>query len=300
MKNKNDRLVNWAILLTLALIWGTSFILIKRGLRSFSSTQIASLRVFITFMVLLPVSIRHLRKVGRNNITSLLIIGIIGNALPAYLYPAAQTRIDSSVAGMLNSLTPVFTLVFGIFIYRRRATLNQVAGILLGLIGAAGLLYRGDLSFDPYGLLIVLATLFYGISSNQVTRIKGMSGLAITSLAFFFIGPIAGINLVLSDFSAAMETDQWLLNLGYISILAIVGSALALALFNILIIRTSPVFAVTVTYLAPLISTMWGIADGEFITSFMIISVFCILAGVYMATRNNRIPVAKAEVKHEL
>lgn len=300
MKKFDSKLLNWSILIILALIWGTSFILIKRGLRSFSSTQVASLRVFITYLVLLPVSIRHIKKIGRENIASLLIIGIIGNALPAYLYPAAQTRIDSTVAGMLNSLTPVFTLFIGMFIYNRRATINQVSGIILGLIGAAGLLYRGDFTFDPSGLLIVLATLFYGVSSNQVTRIKGMNGLVITSLAFFFIGPVAGINLLLSDFSAALATDQWLLDLGYISLLAIIGSAFALAIFNILIIRTSPVFAVTVTYLAPVVSTLWGIVDGESVTPFMIISVFCILAGVYMSTRNNRVAVAKAEVNHEL
>jgi len=300
VKKIDSKLLNWVILITLALIWGTSFILIKRGLRSFSSTQVASLRVFITYLVLLPVSLRHIRKVDRNNIASLLIIGIIGNALPAYLYPAAQTRIDSTVAGMLNSLTPVFTLFIGIFIYKRKATLNQVSGIILGLIGAAGLLYRGDFSFDPTGLLIVLATLFYGISSNQVTRIKGMNGLVITSLAFFFIGPVAGINLLMSDFTTAIATDQWLLNLGYIALLAVIGSAFALAIFNILIIRTSPVFAVSVTYLAPVVSTMWGKADGEFITPFMIISVFCILAGVYLSTRNKRLAVAKAEITHEL
>lgn len=295
----NSKLVNWCILLILALIWGTSFILIKRGLQSFSSFQVASLRVFITYLVLLPVAIKHLKRVGKENILSLIIIGVIGNAIPAYLYPAAQTRIDSTVAGMLNSLTPVFTLFIGIFIYNRKATWRQVSGILVGLVGAAGLLYRNDFTFDPTGLLIVLATFFYGISSNQVTRIKKMNGLVITSLAFFFIGPIAGSYLLFSDFSPALETEHWLRNLGYIALLAVMGSALALALFNILIIRTSPVFAVTVTYLAPIVSTIWGFADGEYVTSFMIISVFCILAGVYMTNRNSRAIVAKPGIINE-
>lgn len=276
-------LINWSILVILSLIWGTSFILIKRGLESFNSMQIASLRIFISYLFLMPIAIKNLGRINSGNIFSLLIIGFLGNAIPAFLYPSAQTRIDSSVAGMLNSLTPVFTLVLGLLIYGRKVKGSQVAGIVLGFIGAAGLLYRGSFRFELIGLLIVLATLFYGISSNQVTRIKGLNGLVITSLAFFIVGPIAGIILATSDFSAAMATEHWIRNLGYIAILSIFGSGIALALFNILIQRTTPIFAVSVTYLAPVIAALWGISDGENVTSFMIISVICILSGVYLS-----------------
>ena len=186
---------------------------------------------------------------------------------------------------MLNSLTPVFTLVIGIALYSRKAILRQVLGILLGFIGAAGLLYKGSFSFDTYGLLIVLATFFYGISSNQVTRLKGINGLVITSLAFLFIGPFAGINLLLSDFSAVVETEHWVRNFAFIGILSIFGSGLALAIFNVLILRTTPVFASSVTYLIPIIASLWGLFDGEDITSSMIISVICILVGVYLTSR---------------
>ena len=287
-----QKLINWSILILLSLIWGSSFILMKKGLRSFNSIQIASLRIFISYLFLLPVALSNIRRINRGNILSLIIIGFIGSAFPAFLYPFAQREIDSSVAGMLNSLTPLFTLLTGIIIYRRQAKWNQVAGIMLGLTGAAGLLYRGSLSFDVMGLLIVLATFFYGISTNQVTLIKGMNGVVITSLAFFIIGPFAGISLLVSDFGPALETENWLQNLGFISILSIFGSGIALMLFNVLIIRTSPVYAVTVTYLAPLVSTLWGFYDGESITPFMIISVICILAGVYLTIR--RKPGSKA------
>lgn len=280
-----DKLINWSILILLSLTWGSSFILMKKGLRSFDSLQIASLRIFISYIFLMPVALLHLRKINRRNIISLIIIGLVGNALPAFLYPFAQREIESSVAGMLNALTPLFTLLTGITLYRRKARWNQVAGILLGLAGAAGLLYRGSFSFDPRGLLIVLATFFYGISSNQVTLIKNINGIVITALAFFIIGPFAGISLLASDFGPAMETENWLRNLGFIAILSVFGSGIAVALFNILILRTSPVYAVTVTYLAPVISTLWGHSDGEVITPFMIISVICILAGVYLTIR---------------
>jgi drug/metabolite transporter (DMT)-like permease len=298
MKGKPD-LLNWLIMVFLSLIWGSSFILMKRGLESFNAMQIGSLRIFITFIVLLPVALHHIKRINRNNILSLIIIGAVGNALPAVLFPAAQTRLDSAVAGMLNSLTPLFTLLVGISLFKRKATWHQVAGIILGLTGAAGLLYRGNFTFDVAGLLIVLATFFYGISSNQVTRIKGMNGLVITSLAFLFTGPFAGINLLLTDYSNVAESSEWIRNLGFIIILAVMGSAIALVLFNILIIRTSPLFATTVTYMAPLVSTMWGATDGEIITSSMIISVFCILGGVYLTSRGKRPSLIKAELTNE-
>lgn len=285
---KSTRALNLLILIILAFIWGTSFILIKKGLESFNSFQIASLRIFISFVFLLPIAIRNIKHINRKNIGSFLIIGFIGSAFPAFLYPAAQTNIDSSVAGMLNSLTPVFTLIFGIFFYSRKAKTHQVLGILLGFIGAAGLLYKGSFSFNTYGLYIVLATTFYGISSNQVAQLKNINGMIITSLAFLFIGPIAGINLLVSDFSEAVQTAHWLRNLGYIAILSIFGSGLALALFNILILRTNPVFASSVTYLIPIVAALWGIIDSEPITSFMIISVICILGGVYLATLRSK------------
>ena len=149
-----DKLINWSILILLSLIWGTSFILMKKGLRSFDAIQIASLRIFISYIFLLPVAIANIRKIKRDNLLSLIIIGLIGNALPAFLYPFAQRRIDSSVAGMLNALTPLFTLLIGILLYSRKARWSQVAGILIGLAGAAGLLYRDSFSFDPLGLLL--------------------------------------------------------------------------------------------------------------------------------------------------
>jgi len=285
MSNRNTTL-NWVILILLSLIWGTSFILIKRGLESFNSFQIASLRIFISYIFLLPVALKNLRKFSSGNIYSLLIIAFIGNAFPAILYPAAQTRIESSVAGMLNSLTPLFTLLLGIFLYNKKASGLQVTGIVLGFIGAAGLLYKGSFRFEQIGLLIVLATMFYGISSNQVTRIKGLNGLVITSLAFFLIGPFAGISLLFSDFSEVITSENWVRHLGYIAVLSVFGSGIAVALFTVLIQRTSPIFAVSVTYLAPIIAAIWGIIDGEDVTSFMIISVFCILSGVYLTNRN--------------
>jgi len=276
---------HWIILAILSLIWGTSYIFMKKGLESFSSFQIGSLRIFITFLCLLPIAIRNLHKLNRKNIGSVFIIGLMGNAIPAFLFPIAQTRISSSLAGMLNSLSPVFTLIIGILVYNRHAIKTQITGIIIGLIGAAGLLYDGSFTFNFYGLFVVLATILSGFSSNEVSKVNGINGLQMTALSFFVVSPIAIIYLLFSDFSAAVETENWLRNLGCIVLLAILGSAVALALFYLLIRETSPVYASTVSYFIPLIATVWGLADNEHLTSSMLISVIFIFAGVFIINR---------------
>jgi drug/metabolite transporter (DMT)-like permease len=282
---QEKKIWHWLVLALLSLIWGTSYILMKKGLESFSTLQIASLRVFITFICLLPVAIKNIVKINKENILSLAIIGFLGNGIPAFLFPMAETRIDSSLAGMLNSLSPVFTLIIGMVVYKRKGIKTQIAGVLLGFIGAVGLLYDKSFSFNYYGLFVVLATVLYAFSANEVSRIKGMNGLQITSLAFFLIGPIAIIHLLCTDFSAAIHTENWLRNLGFIAILAIMGSATALAIFYFLIRDTSPVFASIVTYFIPVIAILWGLNDHEHFTLMMLFSFLIILAGVYIINK---------------
>jgi len=283
--SEKRKIWHWLVLALLSLIWGTSYILMKKGLQSFSSAQIGSLRILITFICLSPVAFKHIRKLNRSNILSVFLIGLMGSAIPAFLFPLAETRISSSLAGMLNALSPVFTLLLGIFIYKRKAIKTQIAGIFLGLIGAVGLLYSDSFSINYYGLFVVLATLMYGFSSNEVSKVKGLNGIQIAALSFFLTSPIAIIYLLFSDMSAAMHTKDWLLNLGYIAILAVFGSAVALALFYILIRDTSPVFAATVTYFIPIIATIWGFSDNEQFTLSMLVSMLIIFAGVYIINR---------------
>jgi drug/metabolite transporter (DMT)-like permease len=276
---------HWLVLATLSLIWGTSYILMKKGLESFSASQVGSLRILITFACLLPIALRNLRHLNRTNILSIIIIGLFGSVFPAFLFPLAETKISSSLAGMLNSLSPVFTLVFGITIYKRKVIKTQIAGVFLGLIGAAGLLYTGSFTFNMYGLLVVLATIMYGLSSNEVSKVKGLNGIRITALSFFVTSPVAIIYLMFSDLSAPMHTENWVKNLCFIAILAILGSATALAIFYVLIRDTTPVFAATVTYFIPIVATLWGFADNEHFSSSMIISVVFIFAGVFIINR---------------
>jgi drug/metabolite transporter (DMT)-like permease len=278
---------HWIVLAVLSLIWGTSYILIKKGLESFSVFQVGSLRILITFFCLLPIAIKNLPKLNRDNILSVLVIGFCGNAIPSFLFPMAQTKISSSLASMLNSLSPVFTLIIGIAIYNRQPIKTQIAGVFLGFLGAAGLLYTGSFTFNFYGLFVVLATLLSGFSSNEVSKVKGLNGLQLTSLSFFVISPVAICYLLLSDLSSAAETEHWIRNLSFIAILAILGSATALALFYLLIRDTSPVFATIVTYFIPIVATVWGVLDNEHFSSSMIVSIICIFAGVYIINRPN-------------
>src|SRR5674476_727612 len=273
---------HWLVLGILSLIWGTSYILMKKGLESFSSMQVGSLRITITFLCLLPIALRNLKYLTKTNILSFLIIGLFGSVIPAFLFPLAETRISSSMAGMLNSLSPGYTLVLGVAFYKRKAIRTQLAGIVLGLIGAAGLLYSGSLTFNLYGLLVVLATIMYGLSSNEVSKVKGINGFKITALSFFVSSPPAIIYLFFSDFSTPLKTENWIRNLCFIGILAILGSATALAIFYVLIRDTSPVFGSMVTYIIPIIATLWGFADNEHFLSSMIISVVFIFAGVFI------------------
>jgi len=284
MKRKS-KIWHWMAVVLLSLIWGTSYILMKKGLRSFSPYQLASLRILISFVCLSPFALRSLSKFNKKNFLSILIIGFLGTGIPAFLYPLAETRIDSSLTGMLNSLSSAFTLVIGILFYRRKAIRSQIAGVFLGFAGAAGLLYSGPLAINYYGLFVVLATVLNGLSNNEVSKAEGLNGLEITSLSFLVVSPFALTLLLSTDIKAVFLTSDWLLNLGYIAILSVVGSAFANVIYYILVRDTSPVVASVVAYLIPIVATLWGLSDNERLAPSMFISVLLILAGVYLINR---------------
>jgi len=282
---KNSKIWHWLAVVLLSLIWGTSYILMKKGLRSFSAYQLASLRMLISFLCLLPVALRTLSKFNRKNFLSILIIGFFGTGIPAILYPLAETRIDSSLTGMLNSLSSAFTLLIGIVFYKRKAIRSQIAGVFLGFAGAAGLLYSGSLTFNYYGLFVVLATVMNGLSNNEVSKVEGLNGLEITSLSFLIVSPFALALLLGTDIHAVFLTSDWLLNFGYIAILAVAGSAFANVIYYFLVRDTSPVVASVVAYFIPIVATMWGLSDNEHLAPTMFLSVLLILAGVYLINR---------------
>ncbi len=283
--NTKIKIQHWLAVALLSLIWGTSYILMKKGLRSFSVNQLATLRILISSLCLLPVSLRNISKFNRKNFLSILIIAFFGSGIPAFLYPLAETRIDSSLTGMLNTLSSAFTLVIGILFYGRKAIRSQIAGVILGFIGAAGLLYNGSFAISYYGFFVILATIMNGISNNEVSKVEGLNGLEITSLAFLVLSPFALFLLLRTDLHAVTLTPHWLLNFGFIAILSIVGSAFANAIYYFLVRDTSPVVASVVAYFLPVVATMWGLLDNERLAPSMFISLLLILAGVYLINR---------------
>jgi len=277
----------WSAMLLLAFIWGCSFILMKKGMVSFSYVQVAAIRIFFGFIILLPFAIRSFKKLNPQNAKYLAFSGLIGNLIPAFLFTFAETRISSSLAGILNSLSPFFTLMVGIIIYKFRPNLFQYLGIFIGFAGAVLLVSNGNFNslsdINIYALLVVFATLLYGANSNLIRyNLVGLNGVEITALAFMFIGPFAGIILFSTDLTPAINSPYLWSSLLATLALSIFGSVLSLFVYNNLIHHTSAIFATSVTYIIPVFALMWGILDGESLGLLQVISMLVILTGVYL------------------
>jgi len=291
-EEKKPEFLDWAVLIGLMLIWGSSFILIKKGLQSFDNLQVGALRVSISFLALLPFALLRLKKIKRNNFHLFLIAGLMGNALPAFLFAKAQTGLDSLMAGVLNSLTPLFTLLIGIWFFSRRSHWLNVSGVLTGFLGAAGLLFvAGGGSFNLTilpAVYVIIATICYAVQMNFIKNyLTGYDPLTIASLAFVFIGiPALLFVFFLTDFPHRIINvpGSWQ-GLGYIAVLSLLGTALAIIANFWLIKRTSALFASSVTYLMPVVSIGWGIVDGEPFLPVYVVWIMIILLGVYLANR---------------
>ncbi len=282
-----------SILMLLAFVWGSSFILMKVGLKSFTSTQAAAIRILLASLTLLPLAWHNLKALKKKDLPSLLVAGFIGSFIPAFLFTKAQTRIDSALAGMLNSLTPVFTLVIALLFTQIKVRSIQVGGVFLGLLGATALILSGkgiSLSdINAYALLIVLATLFYGINVNVIkSTLTHLTGAQITSFSFMFLWPFALAILLSTDLTTAFTHPGWPLHLLALATLGIIGTSLAMLLMNSLIRYVSPIFTSSVTYVIPIFAIGWGVLDGEKISVHHLGGMAMILAGVYLIGRKKK------------
>ena len=283
-------LLDGGLLVLLALIWGSSFILIKLTLEHFSPQQVGSLRVFISFIVLLPGwYFAKARTFTRKQIYALMLVALFGSGIPPFLFAFAQTKIASSLAGILNSLVPLFTLLVGVTFFKTKATVLKVIGVLFGLVGAVMLILfqaEGDMYGNiGYSLLVVIAAVFYAFGSNVLkNNLSNISPITITTVAFTFLGPI-GTYLVwhyeVAD-TLRQSPEAWQA-IGYILLLSIFGTAIALVLFNYLIQRTTALFATSVTYLIPIVAIFWGLFAGETLGLIQVAGLLIILAGIYLS-----------------
>lgn len=282
--------INWLMLIGLSFIWGSSFILMKYGLKSFSAGQVAAFRMFTAFLLLLPVSLRHIKCITRKNILSLLIVGFIGNCFPAFMFTIAQTHINSALAGMLNATTPIFTLIIGWIIYKVSSRKIQIIGVGIGFLGAIALIVKDPANLEGsgnwYALFILLATTMYGININHVkSRLQDLTGVQISSIAFFLVGPAVGIYLLFSGLPERFaQPDAWH-NFVYVIILGTMSSAVAVTGVNILIQRTSALFSSSVTYIIPIFAILWGLFDGEVLTPIQFLGMGAVMLGVYLVNK---------------
>lgn len=247
----------------------------------------------ISAIAFLPVLAFMHRRMDWKKLPYLLIVGLTGSGIPAFLFSTAQLHISSAMAGILNSLTPLFTFLLGVLFFNVKFGLYRLAGVLLGLAGAVLLIVLtnnagGAQSASIYGLLIVLSSVCYAISTNVIGRyLQNMNALLISSASFGLVAiPLAAYLFSATDFVQRMETaPQAWASLGYVVILSMVGTVAATIVFFRLVQQTSPVFGSTVAYLIPLVALSWGLADGEKIAGAHLMGMAFILAGVYLSRR---------------
>ena len=284
---KDSSLLAWGLLLFLSLVWGSSFILIKKSLVSYSADQVAAGRIVFAFLAFLPLLIKKYKDVDRQSLLPLIIVGICGSGLPATLYAIAQTQISSSVAGLLNALTPIFAFILAVTLFGKKFKWQQLLGITLGFLGTLFIFFSrsdGNEQFPVFfGLLIVLATFCYGVSANTVaSKLKGLHPLVISTLSFSVIGPWALIYLCTTDFISITLAGEANLSLMALLTLSLVGTFGANILFFKLIQITDAVFSSSVSFITPIVALGWGFVDGEHISLYFFMALILILSGVFM------------------
>ena len=285
-----DQFSNWVLLLLLSLIWGSSFILMKLGMRDFSSNQVAALRLTFALLFVLPFWFFHYKKEHLSLWKYFLASAVFGNLLPAFLFTMAETGISSSMAGMLNSFTPMATLLLGALVWKNKAGLFSKLGVITGLAGACGLFFFDDAEGADsllFSCLVLIATICYGFSVNVIRQyLANVNPVTNTVWSMSMAGIPAAIYLAFDP--PALDSDmgiQSLESLGYIAILGVIGSAVSVILFNQLIRTSSALFASSVTYLIPVVAVFWGIAFSEKIEPMQYVSMCLILFGVWLINK---------------
>lgn len=286
----------WVVLTILALTWGSVFILIKKSLLVFTPYEIGALRMVISGAVLMKFGLPAILKMPRRTLIWVGVAGFFGNFFPTFLFPIAQTHVSSSMAGILDTLVPVFVLVLGFLLFGIKSKLIQLIGALTGFAGAALLMYFSEANTEEtqlvYALLIVLATACYGFSALIVKhRLSHVPSLQLSSGAITLWLIPSLIALLFTGFFSNFESNpQTWEAMGFLMILAVLGTAICGVLYFKLIQDVSPVFASTVTYLLPVVAIFWGLLDGEKFTVWYLLGALLILIGIYLIREKKKKP----------
>jgi drug/metabolite transporter (DMT)-like permease len=283
--------LRWVYLFALAIIWGSSFILMKYALIGLTAVQVGALRVLITAIFLVLIGLKRVFKIEKRHWFYLILNGFIGSFIPAFLMAYTVEKMDSSIVSILNSLTPLNTLIFGALIFGFGFKKRQLIGVLIGLLGTLMLILKGA-ELNPnqdyfYSSFILVASICYALNVNILKKyLYELDALSITVANFVVLIVPTIFVLWLTGFFTEFEVSEGSLKgLFYLSILAVIGTGLAKLMFNRLIQISSPIFSSSVTYLIPIVAITWGILDGEKITLYQFFAAFIIILGVYIVNK---------------
>lgn len=282
----NPEKEKWVLLVLLSVIWGSSFILIKKSLEHFNPYEVGALRVLIAGIILLPLAILNIRKFPKKNLKWLILAALTGNFIPMFLFPIAETEVSSSIAGIINSMMPIFVIIVGALLWKFQTTKRQVIGVIISFTGACILAFSGgeggEFKLIPI-LLLLLATLFYAISTTTVkSKLSDVPAKILSAFVFSFVLILPSvIALVFAGFFNNLQVNSGFWEgLGFVSLLSIFGTGLAMMLNYKLLSVSTPLFASTVTLLMPVVAIIWGLLDGEKLTLMQGFGGVIILAGL--------------------
>jgi len=288
-------LKNWGYLVLLALIWGSSFILIKRGLEVFSPGEVGAFRIVSAAVFLLPLSLPRVKNLNRKQLTYLIIVGLVGSFIPAFLFAKAQTQLSSSLTGVLNALTPLAVVVIGALLFGSKITRRNGLGLAIAFIGVFVLVtvkegsdFGAFTEINAYAFFVILACICYGFNLNIIKfKFEKLKPIEITAISLLMVLPVALIYLMAgTQFSYKLvSVDGAMIALGYLTILGVLGTAIALIIFNIMVKTATPVFASSVTYLIPIVAIFWGVLDGEVLLIGHYVGIAAVILGVYIGNR---------------
>jgi drug/metabolite transporter (DMT)-like permease len=291
----DETLKNWGMLILLALVWGSSFILIKRGLEVFSPGEVGAYRIVAAATFLLPLSLPRLKNLNKHQVFYLIIVGLVGSFIPAFLFAKAQTQLSSSLTGVLNALTPLFVVIIGAIFFGSKITKRNGIGLAIAFIGVfilvpvkEGTGLDAFSGINAYGLFVIMACICYGFNLNIIKyKFQLLKPIEITAISLLMVLPMALVFLFAgTDFSykVANIPGAWK-SIGYLTLLGVLGTALALIMFNVMVKRVTPVFASSVTYLIPIVAIMWGVLDGEVLLFGHYIGIVAVILGVWYGNR---------------
>lgn len=283
------------ILFFLAFIWGSSFILIKKSLLLFTDLEVAALRIFLSALVLVPFGITRIFKLSKADLLNVTISGLIGTGIPAFLFTIAQKHLTSSEASIYNSITPLFTLLFAYYIFKTRIHYYNIIGVLIGLLGTVFLIlqkassHQGFISIPEYGILLIIATIMYGYNTNFIKhKLKDVDGMTIVSVSFLVMLLPSLFFLTNNSFVQKFNHQLFPSSLLYILILSVLGTSIALVIWNKLIKNISAIYASTVTYIIPIFALIWGYLDNEKFNLNHIVAILCIFTGIYLVNYKSK------------